>query len=108
MLYCPVYSRIRKWEPGSRLVRGASRAAPGLLGREGGRRKGRMKRPSLPSVDCKRTLPPAGPEGGGAVYLSFISAASQLYLSCISAASQLCRGFVCFLGPWLYPPLTCR
>ena len=32
MLYCPVYSRIRKWGPGSRLVRGASRAAPGLGG----------------------------------------------------------------------------
>jgi hypothetical protein len=30
LLYCPVYSRIRKWGPGSRLVRGASRAAPGL------------------------------------------------------------------------------
>ena len=30
LLYFPVYSRIRKWGPGSRLVRGASRAAPGL------------------------------------------------------------------------------
>ena len=30
LLYCPVYSRIRKWGPGSRQVRGASRAAPGL------------------------------------------------------------------------------
>ena len=30
LLYCPVYSRIRKWGPGSWLVRGASRAAPGL------------------------------------------------------------------------------
>ena len=27
LLYCPVYSRTRKWGPGSRLVRGASRAA---------------------------------------------------------------------------------
>jgi len=30
LLYCPVYSRIRKWGPGPRLVRGASRAASGL------------------------------------------------------------------------------
>ena len=30
MLHCPVYSRTRKWGPGSRLVRGASHAAPGL------------------------------------------------------------------------------
>ena len=32
LLYCPIYSRIRNWGPGSRLVRGASRAAPGLGG----------------------------------------------------------------------------
>ena len=30
LLYCPVYSCIRKWGRGSRPVRGASRAAPGM------------------------------------------------------------------------------
>ena len=36
LLYFPVYSRKRKWGPGSRLVRGASRrAAPGFVGSKG-------------------------------------------------------------------------
>ena len=47
------------------------------------------------------------PEGDGAVYLSFISALSQLYLSCAAALFQLYRGFVS-LGRGFIPLLTHR